>query len=240
MQRDHHHWHSPRLGREMGVVVYGHWGPPLIVFPTSGGDEWEFDRQGVISALSETIDAGRAKLFCVNTNHAESFANRGAHPLHRSWMQRQYDEYILQELIPFVRQNCQTLDIAIGTIGASLGAYHAANTLFKHPDVVKRCYALSGVYDMKRFMDGTYDDNFYFNNPVDYLSNLTDSWSLGHLASCEIHIATGTGPWEQSGESYRLSRILSGRGIGHHLDDWGPMGGHDWPFWKHQLREYLR
>jgi len=27
---------------------------------------------------------------------------------------------------------------------------------------------------MRRFMNGLYDDNFYFNNPVDYLSNLSD------------------------------------------------------------------
>ena len=89
-------------------------------------------------------------------------------------------------------------------MGASLGAYHAANTLFKYPDVVKRCFALSGVYDMKGFMDGAYDENFYFNNPVDYLANASDPWMLGHLATCDIHIATGSGPWEQSGESYRL------------------------------------
>jgi esterase/lipase superfamily enzyme len=92
---------------------------------------------------------------------------------------------------------------------------------------------------MKRFMDGVYDDNFYFNNPVDYLSNLSEPRALGHLASCDIHIATGSGPWEQSGESYRLSHVLASRGITHHLDDWGPMGGHDWPYWKHQLRAYL-
>jgi len=42
MKRDYHRWYSERLNREMGVVVYGHWGPPTIVFPTSGGDEWEF------------------------------------------------------------------------------------------------------------------------------------------------------------------------------------------------------
>jgi esterase/lipase superfamily enzyme len=125
-------------------------------------------------------------------------------------------------------------------MGASLGAYHAANTLFKHPDVVKRCFALSGVYDMKRFMNGEYDDNFYFNNPVDYMANLSDPWMLGQLATCDIHIATGSGPWEQSGESYRLSQILASRGIRHHLDDWGPLGGHDWVYWKHQMREYLR
>ena len=85
------------------------------------------------------------------------------------------------------------------TMGASLGGYHAANTLLKHPDVVKRCFALSGVYDMKRFMLGDYDDNFYFNNPVDYVANMTDGWALHHLASCDIHLATGTGPWEKPG-----------------------------------------
>jgi esterase/lipase superfamily enzyme len=143
-------------------------------------------------------------------------------------------------VVPFIRHDCQSPHASLGTVGASLGAFHAANMLFKHPDVVKRCFALSGVYDMKRFMDGAYDDNFYFNNPVDYLSGLSDPWFFGQLASCDIHIATGTGPWEKSEESYRLSGILAERGIRHHLDDWGAVGGHDWPYWKHQLREYLK
>jgi esterase/lipase superfamily enzyme len=205
----------------------------------SGGNEGEYERQSLVGAIAEFIDAGRVKVFCVNTNHGDSFANRAAHPYHRSWMQRQYDGYVRHELIPFVRDHCRSSDIAVWTMGASLGAYHAVNTLCKYPDVVKRCFALSGVYDMKRFMDGAYDDNFYFNNPVDYLAGMSDPWMFGHLATCDIHIATGSGPWEQSGESYRLSQILAGRGIHHHLDDWGPLGGHDWPYWKHLMREYL-
>jgi esterase/lipase superfamily enzyme len=240
MYREQHGWHSDRLGRHMNIIVHGHWGAPMILFPTSGGDEGEYERQGLIDAVGDLIDAGRVKTFSVNLNHHDSFANRHAHPSHRSWMQRQYDEYIRHEVVPFVRHHCRSPDAAVWTMGASLGAYHAANTLFKHPDVVKRCFALSGVYDMKRFMDGVYDDNFYFNNPVDYLANLTDPWALGHLASCDIHIATGSGPWEKSEESYRLSHVLASRGIAHHLDDWGPMGGHDWYYWKHQIREYLR
>ena len=224
----------------MGVVVVGHWGPPMIAFPTTGGDEWEYERQGVIGAISGLIEAGRVKVFAVNTNHGDSFGNSRAHPRHRSWMQAQYDDYILHEVIPFIRSHCRTWDVPIWTTGASLGGYHAANTLLKHPDIVKRCYALSGVYDMTRFMSGDYDDNFYFNNPVDYLANLNDPWMLGQLATCDIHIATGTGPFEHSGEAYRLSEILASRGVPHHLDDWGPLGGHDWPYWKHQMQEYLR
>jgi esterase/lipase superfamily enzyme len=239
MRREHHSWYSHRLGRDMSVIVYGHWGPPMIAFPTSGGDEWEYERQGLIPAIAGSIDSGHVKVFCVNTNHRDSFSNGGAHPRHRSWMQRQYDDYIRQEVVPFVRHHCQSGEIGIWTMGASLGAYHAVNTLMKHPDVFKRCYGLSGVYDMKPFMDGDYDDNFYFNNPVDYASNLADPWTLNQLATCEIHLATGSGPWERSDEAYRFSKILWSRGIRHHLDDWGMMGGHDWPYWHHQMREYL-
>ena len=239
MHHEHHRWYSDRVGRDMGVNVYGHWGPPMIMFPTSGGDEGEYERHSLIGAIAEFIDGGRVKVFAVNVNHGDSIGSRRAHPLHRSWMQRKYDAYIRDEVVPFVRGHCRSGDIGIWTMGASLGAYHAANTLFKHPDVVKRCYALSGVYDLKRFMDGMYDDNFYFNNPVDYMANVSDTWTLSHLASCDIHIVTGSGPFENSGDSYRMSRVLASRGIRHHLDDWGQMGGHDWPYWKHQLREYL-
>jgi esterase/lipase superfamily enzyme len=239
MHRESHRWYSARLGREIGTVVYGHWGPPLIAFPTSGGDEWEMERQGMIAALGEFIDAGRVKIFAVDSANADSWYDTGAHPSRRSYMQKQYDEYVRWEAIPFVQDHCRTPGIAVATMGASLGAYHAANTLFKHPGVVKRCFALSGVYDMRRFMDGAYDDNFYFNNPVDYLQSLTDPTILGHLASCDIHLATGSGPWEDSGPSYQLADLLRRKGLPCHLDNWGKDGGHDWPYWQRQMREYV-
>src|SRR4029078_9728813 len=176
-----------RLGRDMGVVVHGHYGPPMIAFPTTGGDEWEYEPQGgidamagggegVIGAMAGAIDAGRVKVFCVNTNHGDSFGNDRAHPRHRSFMQAQYDAYIAHEVLPFIRAHCRSQDVPVWTMGASLGGYHAVNTLLKHPDAVQRCFALSGRDDMKRFMGGDYDDNFYFNNPVDYASGLTDDW----------------------------------------------------------------
>ena len=114
-------------------------------------------------------------------------------------MQAQYDAYVSNEIFPFIDSQCQTPGIGFATLGASLGAYHAANTLFKHPDHVKRCYALSGMYDMRDSMDGMYDDNFYFNNPVDYMANQSDPWFLHQYASCDIRLVTGCGLWENSG-----------------------------------------
>jgi esterase/lipase superfamily enzyme len=237
MHIEHHRWYSERIGRDLGVVVIGHWGPPILTFPTSGGNEWEYHDR-LIGGLSDFVDQGRVKFFCVSSNARDSFYNRGAHPFHRSWMQRMYDEYVVREVVPFIHHHCRG-GLPIATLGASLGAYYAVNSLFKHPDIFKRCFGLSGLYDMKRFMDGLYDDNLYFNNPVDYLPNLSDPWYLDQLRTCDIHIATGHGPWEHSGPSYELSRILREKGIAHSLDDWGPLGGHDWPYWTHQMREYL-
>jgi esterase/lipase superfamily enzyme len=239
MRTEHQFWHSPRLGHDMGVAVFGHWGPPLLAFPTSHGDEWELQRHGMTDALAEFIDGGRVKLFCVGSNNHESFLDSSAHPFHRSWRQRLFDEYIREEVFPFIYTSCQTEHIPIATMGASLGAYHAANTLFRYPHRVKRCYALSGVYDLKRFMNGLYDDNFYFHNPVDYMANLDDPWIKEQLASCEIRLATGSGPWEESRFSYTMSGILAQKGVQHYLDDWGQRGGHDWPYWKEEMREYL-
>ncbi len=239
MQRTHHVWYSPRLEHDMGVAVFGHWGQPLLAFPTSHGDEWELERQGLIDAIADFIEAGRVKVFTVGSNNHELFMNDSAHPLHRSWRQRLFDEYVREEVLPFVEDHCRSPGLAMAATGVSLGAYHAANTLFHAPHRVKRCYALSGIYDLRRFMGGIYDDNFYFQNPVDYMAGLADPWLLDQLSSCEIRLVTGSGPFEDCGYSYALSGVLARRGIRHQVDDWGPRGGHDWPYWKMQLREYL-
>jgi esterase/lipase superfamily enzyme len=240
MKVEHHGWHSPRLGRDMGIRVYGHWGPPMLAFPTSGGDEREFEGQGMIGALAHHIDGGKIKLFCVGSVNNQSFYDKSAHPRHRSYVQSMYDAYLAEEVVPFIHDQCGTPGIGITTTGASFGAYHAVNSLLKHPQLFRRCLGLSGVYDLRRFMDGDYDDNFYFNNPVDYVANLHDPWYLEQLAQDDIRLITGNGLYEDSRPTYQLSGVLWARGIRHSVDDWGPDGGHDWPYWKKQLDEYIR
>ena len=239
MNREGYGWHSPRLGREMRVLVYGHYGLPLMVFPTSTADEREFEDRQMVEAIAHHIDAGKLKVFCVNTVNADSWYNEQAHPAHRSWLQSQYDGYIAQEVAPFIQDHCRTPGIGITTTGASFGAYHALNSVLKHPETFRRCVAMSGVYDLRKFMHGHYDDNFYFNNPVDYVPNLNDPWYLHHLSQSDIHLVTGHGAYEDAGPSYRMSGILAARGIPHVVDNWGPDGGHDWPYWKKMIDVYV-
>jgi esterase/lipase superfamily enzyme len=239
MRFEQHGWYSGRVGKYMKINVYGHYGLPLLAFPTSQGDERELEGQSLIQAMQWWIDQGRVKVFCVDTVNNESWYNKQAHPRHRSWLQAQFDEYLAREVVPFIHWSCQSPGITITTTGASFGAYHAVNTLLKHPDLVRRCIAMSGVYDVKSQMDGDYDDNFYFNNPMDYMAGMNDSWYYAQYHRCELRLTTGHGPWEDSGPTYRFSELLSSKGVPHWVDNWGPDGGHDWPYWKKQMQTYL-
>ena len=240
MDRAHHSWHSPRLGRQMSILEYGHYGYPLVVFPTSLGNESEYPDREMIEAIGDPIENGRLKVFCVNSVNGDSWASETAHPRHMSWLQAQYDDYLTRELAPFIHQQCRTPGIPITTTGCSMGAYHAVNSVLKHPDLFRRAIAMSGAYDVRGFMQGgEYDDNAYFNNPVDYVRNLSDPWYLSQLAHCEIRLATGNGPWEDSGPSYALAAVLGAKGIPNWVDNWGSAGGHDWPYWKTMIREYV-
>jgi hypothetical protein len=59
MKREYQRWYSQRLGLELGVVIYGHWGAPLLGFPTSAGDEWELEGQGMVDALGDFLEGGK-------------------------------------------------------------------------------------------------------------------------------------------------------------------------------------
>ena len=129
MKREYHKRYSSELGREMEMLVFGHDGIPAIVFPTSCGRFYEFEDRAMVSAVWEKIESGRLQLFCVDSVDAESWYNRNVPPRWRIARQVQYENYILREVLPFVRQ--QNSQPHLVSVGCSLGGYHAANIAFQ-------------------------------------------------------------------------------------------------------------
>jgi esterase/lipase superfamily enzyme len=41
MQTEYQRWHSPNLGQDMEIKVYGYYGKPVLVFPAQGGRFYE-------------------------------------------------------------------------------------------------------------------------------------------------------------------------------------------------------
>ncbi len=239
MHREIHQWHSPRLAKNMEVAVYGHYGFALLMFPTAAADFLEYERFHVIDSLSRFINSGWVKVFSINSINNESWLNDSMHPRHKAIRHQQFNGYVTEEVIPFIHSKCggrvQTI-----TTGASFGALHAANTLFRRPDLVDGCIAMSGVYDLKEYTKGYWDEDVYFNSPIDYLPNLNDEGTLAHLrAKHHIHFVSGQGDHEMPSSSVDIGRILSSKGIPHEIDLWGHDANHDWPWWRRMLPHYL-
>lgn len=237
MNREFHRWYSPSLQRDMEMLIFGHSGAPVLVFPTSLGRFYEYEDHGMVGSVAHRIDSGDLQLFCVDSVDAESWYNRGAHPYWRVRRHVQYEDYILREVLPLIHQKNGAQYLAV--TGCSFGGYHAVNFTLRHPDIVDRCVSMSGAFDIKRFLHGYYDETAYFHNPPDFLPNLNDSWFLDQYRRGSKFLLA-TGEWDIClGENFHLAHLLGAKGIPHWLDVWGDHTKHDWPWWRRMAQKYF-
>src|SRR3954454_4789437 len=101
MNREYHKWFSHDLQRDMELLVFGHHGAPVLVFPTSQGRFFEYEDRGMVNALAEHLEQGWIQLICVDSVDAESWYCTWAHPAGRIFRHMQYEAYVLQEVVPF-------------------------------------------------------------------------------------------------------------------------------------------
>lgn len=234
MQRNHHRWYSPALGREMELLVFGHSGAPVIVFPTSHGRFFEFEDRGMVAALGHQIEQGWFQLFCVDSVFSESWYSYALDTDARMWREEQYEHYLLTEVIPLIR--ILNSNPYLITTGCSFGATEAVIFALRYPGVVNRALGLSGLYDLRRFFY-RYSQGLYFHNPVDFVPNINDHWTLERLRSTDIILVTGRDdPAAWSNEL--LSRQLWSKGVGNALRLWDGWC-HDWPYWAQMLNRYI-
>ncbi len=240
MDREYHKWFSPRLQRDMEMLTFsgrsGHTAVPCIVFPTSCGRFYEFEDRKMVSAVEGKINAGEIQLYCVDSVDAESWYNRGASGRDKIVRHMQYESYVMEEVVPLVRKKNENHNLA--AVGTSFGGYHAANIALRHPDVFTGFLSMSGAFDVSNFLRGYYDQDCYFNIPLHYIPNMTDSWYLDHYRRNSYVLATGVHDqcWNQN---ERLAGAFRAKGIPHRLDVWGDSAGHDWPWWQKMLQAYL-
>lgn len=238
MQREIHKWRSPILDREMELALYGFYGYVLLLFPRDTYDYLEYERTNIIESIAPFINGGALKCVSISGVNDESWLNKNISLVERAMRHQQYNDYITEELIPFLYKHCNG-PVPILTAGVSFGALHAANSLFRRPDLFRGVIGMSGVYDIKLFANGYYDDNCYFNSPIDYLPNLTDQLQLQLLKNKNIVLASGQGAYEDPEASKNLSEVLHKKEIPHWLDLWGFDISHDWSTWGKMLPYYL-
>lgn len=238
MKRELSSWYSPALNKEMPIATYGDYGFALLLVPTAAADYLEYERFQMMDHLSHLIDGGKVKVFSVNSINNESWLNNEMLPEHKAIRHNQFNNYIFDEVVPFIR-NSTSADTPIIVSGASFGALHSMNLFLKRPDLISGAIAMSGVYDLTEYTKGFYDDQVYFNSPIHYIPNLTDHWYLERIRNGKLIIATGSGAYEDPEANRRFSGVLHDKAIPHELDVWGEDITHDWPTWRKMLPYFL-
>lgn len=241
MKIEYHNWYSYRLSRMMEFKIYGHAGKPVIVFPSSGGRFYEFEDFKMIEAIAWFIDNGYIQVITPDSIDSETWLNHHQAATERARHHNAYDAYIVEELVPFIRQHCDT-ERSLTATGCSLGAFHAANIFFRHPDVFDTVIALSGIYDARIHVGEQLSDfDVYTNSPVDYLKNMSDPYYLTLYRQNDIILACGQGAYEEDAlrDTLAMKQILADKQIEAWIDVWGQDVHHDWVWWRKMLPYYL-
>ncbi len=234
---------SPALGASGSVVAYGHWGRPVLVFPAEAGRAGDVESHGIVDSVAELVEAGRVKLYCVDSFDAQSWSHRGLPLEERARRHNAYESWIVEQVAPWIHDDCGGPG-AIVTAGCSMGAFHAANITLKHGDLFPRALCLSGNYDPSSWHGwGECGEALYFNNPIDYVGNLHGAHLDWLRAQVRLVLVCGQGMWEDTTgaltSTSALAGLLTERGIPHELDLWGHDVAHDWPWWRRQLAHQL-
>jgi esterase/lipase superfamily enzyme len=225
------------------IIRYGHWGRPVLVFPSEQGSAWDFERNGMTGAVADLLEAGRVKLYCVGSYDAQSWSRQDLPLEERARRHGRYESWIFDRALPWIFADCGGA-AEVATLGVSLGAFHAANFALRRADAFPLALCFSGNYDPASWNGwGERGDAVYFNNPVDYVGQLAGDhldWLRGRVS---LLLVCGQGQWEDTTGSLASTRQLAGlltdRGIRHELDLWGHDVPHDWPSWRAQLAHHL-
>ena len=232
-------WFSPSLGHDMTLKVYGHAGRPLLAFPSQDGRYGDWEAWGMVEAIGGFLEAGRVRLLAVDGIDGQSWTNESISPEARGRRHDDYDRYLAAEVVPFARE--LTGWERAWTTGASMGGYHAANVLFRHPDLLDGAVAMSGLYQLSLFVGDDGSEPVYFNSPLRYLPTLDDPWYLDRIRAARLAFVVGQGEWEDAmlADTRALREVLAAKAIPAIVDEWGHDVNHDWPWWRRMLPYYL-
>ena len=230
---------SQSLNREMSVEVYGHYGISILVFPAITGESTEWKKSGFIDSIEHLIRIGKCKLFCISGVDNDMWLNNSIEPKEKSLLHFNFNKFVEDECVQYIYEQCGGA-VPIITAGAANGAFHAANTFFRRPDLFFGTIAISGKYDLSDITGDYFDENCYYNSPMHYLPNLNDSYWLSFLYSRRhIYLASGAGCNESPESSQNLADVLKEKGIRHYIEIWGSEYDHDYTTWVEMFKHFV-
>ena len=230
-------WESDRMQQPISLARWGHYGVPVLVFPSAGGDAEEIERHQLLAHLTPFIEEGRIKVYSCDSVAGRAMTADDGSVQYRCWLFNQFQQAIAHEVVPAIHADSAGPQEVI-VAGASIGAFNSLALISRWPHLFRSAICMSGTFDIEKLIGGFTTDLFY-SSPLHFLPGL-EGPDLDRLRERFVYLPSGSGAWEDVGESWRAAEVLGTKGVPNRVDDWGPDFDHDWPTWWQMLPNYVQ
>jgi len=232
---------SPELGRKVHLWAFGWWGQPVVVMPSAAGMAHEWQAQGMVEALAPLINAGKIKLYCPESNVSEAWTRKETPPPERMERHLIYENWVIDRLVPWIREDCRSPEIPLVITGTSLGGMYAAQFALRYPEIFRQAFCFSGRYEVRNFTEGYDSAEVYFHNPLAFVPNLHGQHLEKVRRNTHLTLVCGQGAYEEGciEETVALGWVLRAKQIPSETDIWGHESAHQWPWWRKQLIKHF-
>ena len=211
-------WSSPSFGEVLNVEVVGDGGTPILFFDGFGTTSKENKLQKIKDIFAYQIENGFNQIYFpaypsgVNLCETEHDARK------RLVMHSKYEEYIIHELVPFIKRETGINSLIIA--GTHLGATEASILAFKHPEKFLKLIHVCGPFDIKPYFNEDSGRDVYYNNPAEFIPLIRDENLIKSISCIDIRIVSHQDSlWKD--QAYQISDSMNYLQIPHHLDVWG-------------------
>ena len=228
----------PRCSRSITLARWGHYGVPVLVFPTAGGDAEEVERHHLVGHLAGWSTPAGSRSTRATASPGGRWRRDEGSPEYRMWLFNQFHDAIAARGGPGDPGRQRRPDSRSSWPGASIGAFNALALVCRYPHLFRAAVCMSGTYDMEKFIGGVH------RRPLLLVAAALPARAGGPGARPAAPAVRRAGVRVRAVGGHRRvlgvpPRCSATKGIPNRVDDWGPDYDHDWPTWWEMLPTYL-
>jgi esterase/lipase superfamily enzyme len=216
------------------MTRWGHFGLPVLIFPTAGGDSEEIERFQLVASLGHLIDQGRIKVYSVDGLATRAWLSANQPPQACARLQEDYDTFIYGDVLQRIRVDCKAPQIEPILAGAAYGAYFAISGICRHPDAFRAAIGLSGIYDLAGALSTVPCQDLGTFAPVEALPKLKAT-QLEQLRRRKIALGSGQGDYEKLAGTQKMAAAFDAAGVPCKLSVGDAQQAHTWLTWRAML-----
>lgn len=200
----------PLVPAPVTVTRWGHYGLPVVLFASAGGDSLEPERQRLIESLGALLESGRIKVYAVDGAAARTLV--AGPPTGAAYSAlRAFSDWVGGALVPQVRQDCQSDALESLAVGCAFGAGSALQALLCFPTLFRGALGVSGTYDFAAWLGPA--PAIERVSPLQRIRQLPRGENLQCVRRRAITLASTEGDYDTPAATLEMASALREQGI---------------------------